>query len=621
MKASKLLNQGPWSILASVINIKEPEVSLLSKPVVREYPDVFSDELPRLSPSRKIDFAIELELGIVPISRAPYRMVPAELKELKRAPVLFVKKKDGSLRLCIDYRELNKVTIKNFYPLPRIADLFDKLQGATVLSKIDFRLSPHDQCSTVFMDLMNMMSKDFLDTFVIVCIDDILVYSKIEAKHEEHLHQVLETLRANKSYAKFSKCEFWLKKVSFLSHVVLSYYRRFVEDFSCIASPLTQLTRKGTPFVCSPACKANVVADVLSKKVSHSTTLIIEQAPMHRDFERAEIAVLVEEVTSQLAQLSVQPTLRQRIIVAQLNDLYLVENFRLAESGQAEEFSISFDDDLCLRDVYYKDVPKLEASLLVVKYEERSGRLRLPRTLTGYTVIWVVDRLTKSAHFITGKSTYTASKWEQLYMTEIVRLHGVLVSIVSDRDTCYTSKFLKGLQLVLGTRSLICWGEVGEQRMLGPLLVQATDAAIQKIRARMLTAQSRQKSYTDERHKDLQFDVEDMVFLKILERIGPVAYRLTLPPAFSVDHDVFYVFMLRKYVADLTHVVHFEPLHINENLSNEEQLINILARQVKMLHNRGIALVKVLWRNDGAEEATWEREDDMRAQYFELFED
>ncbi|KAL0536137.1 hypothetical protein IC582_025071 [Cucumis melo] len=142
----------------------------------------------------------------------------------------------------------------------------------------------------VFMDLMNRVFKDFLDSFVIVFIDDILVYSKTEAEHEEHLHQVLETLRANKLYAKFSKCELWLKKVSFFGHVVSSegvsvdpakieavtswprpstvseihsflglagYYRRFIEDFSRIASLLTQLTRKGTPFVWSPACECS----------------------------------------------------------------------------------------------------------------------------------------------------------------------------------------------------------------------------------------------------------------------------------------------------------------------------------------------------------------------------
>ncbi|KAL4033156.1 hypothetical protein IC575_006242 [Cucumis melo] len=264
-------------------------------------------------------------------------MAPAELKELKvqlqelldkgfirpsvspwGAPVLFVKKKDGSMRLCIDYRELNKVSVKNRYPLPRIDDLFDQLQGATVFSKIDLRSGYHQlrikdedipktafrsryghyefivmsfgltNAPAVFMDLMNRVFREFLDTFVIVFIDDILIYSKTEAEHEEHLRMVLQTLRDNNLYAKFSKCEFWLKQVSFLGHVVskagvsvdpakieavtgwtrpstvsevrsflglAGYYRRFVENFSRIATPLTQLTRKGAPFVWSKACE------------------------------------------------------------------------------------------------------------------------------------------------------------------------------------------------------------------------------------------------------------------------------------------------------------------------------------------------------------------------------
>ncbi|KAL4023163.1 hypothetical protein IC575_016913 [Cucumis melo] len=264
-------------------------------------------------------------------------MAPAELKELKvqlqelldkgfirlsvspwGAPVLFVKKKDGSMRLCIDYRELNKVTVKNRYPLPRIDDLFDQLQGATVFSKIDLRSGYHQlrikdgdvpktafrsryghyefivmsfgltNALAVFMDLMNRVFREFLDTFVIVFIDDILIYSKTEAEHEEHLRIVLQTLRDNKLYAKFSKCEFWLKQVSFLGHVVskagvsvdpakieavtgwtrpstvsevrsflglAGYYRRFVENVSRIATPFTQLTRKGASFVWSKACE------------------------------------------------------------------------------------------------------------------------------------------------------------------------------------------------------------------------------------------------------------------------------------------------------------------------------------------------------------------------------
>ncbi|KAL0550149.1 hypothetical protein IC582_014651 [Cucumis melo] len=242
-------------------SLRKVDVSLSSEPVVRDYPNFFSEELPELPPHREIEFAIELEPDTVPISKAPYRMAPAELKELKvqlqelldkgfirpsvspwGAPVLFVKKKDGSMRLCIDYRELNKVTVKNRYPLPRIDDLFDQLQGATVFSKIDLRSGYHQlrikdadvpkttfrsryrhyefivmsfgltNAPTMFMDLMNKVFREFLDTFVIVFIDDILIYSKTEAEHEEHLRMVLQTLLDNKLFAKFSKSHFvWSK--------------------------------------------------------------------------------------------------------------------------------------------------------------------------------------------------------------------------------------------------------------------------------------------------------------------------------------------------------------------------------------------------------------------------
>ncbi|KAL0551621.1 hypothetical protein IC582_010710 [Cucumis melo] len=314
MRASKLLSQGTWSILASMVVTGEVDVSLSLETVVRDYPDVFSEELPGLPPHREIEFAIELEPGTIPISRAPYRMAPAELKELKvqlqelldkgfirpsvspfGAVVLFVKKKDGSMRLCIDYRELNKVTVKNRYPLPKIDDLFDQIQGATVFSIIDLRSGYHQlrikdgdvpktafrsryghyefivmsfgltNAPAVFMDLMNKVFREFLDTFVIVFIDDILIYSKTEAEHEEHLRMVsflghmLYKARVFVDPAKIEAVTSWPRPSTvsefriFLS--LAGYYRRFVENFSRIATPLTQLTRMGASFVWSKACE------------------------------------------------------------------------------------------------------------------------------------------------------------------------------------------------------------------------------------------------------------------------------------------------------------------------------------------------------------------------------
>ena len=166
------------------------------------------------------------------------------------APVLFAKKKDKTLRLCIDYRQLNRVTIKNRYPLPRIDDLFDQLRGARVYSKIDLRTGYHQlrvwdtdipktafrtryghfeftvmpfrltNAPSAFMDLMHRIFQPYLDQFVVVFVDDILIYSQSEWEHEYHLRIVLQLLRDHQLYAKFSKCEFWLTEVRFLGHVV-----------------------------------------------------------------------------------------------------------------------------------------------------------------------------------------------------------------------------------------------------------------------------------------------------------------------------------------------------------------------------------------------------------------
>ncbi|KAJ4814752.1 polyprotein [Rhynchospora pubera] len=269
VEARNLLQAGCMCFLAAVIVDGDGKPDISTIPVVREFVDVFPSEISGMPPPREVEFGIELQSGAVPISKAPYRMAPAELKELKvqleellekgfirpsaspwGAPVLFVKKKDGTLRLCIDYRELNKVTVKNRYPLPRIDDLFDQLQGSSVYSKIDLRtgyhqlrIKPEDVEKTAFrsryghyeylvmpfgltnapaafMDLMNRVFHDYLDSFVVIFIDDILIYSRTHEEHAGHLRAVLARLREHQLFGKLSKCEFWLEEVAFLGHVI-----------------------------------------------------------------------------------------------------------------------------------------------------------------------------------------------------------------------------------------------------------------------------------------------------------------------------------------------------------------------------------------------------------------
>ncbi|WVZ97174.1 hypothetical protein U9M48_042729, partial [Paspalum notatum var. saurae] len=259
----------------------QTEAQAIAKiPIVCEYSDVFPEELPGLPPDRDVEFRIDLVPGTAPVSKRPYRMAPDELKELKTqlqeqldkgfirpssspwgCPALFVEKKDqGSKRLCVDYRPLNAVTVKNKYPLPHIDILFDQLGEATVFSKIDLRSGYHQ----------------------------IKVYSKNEKEHKEHLRIVLSRLREHKLYAKFSKCAFWLTEVAFLGHILSAkgvavdpskvkdvlnwkqpqsvteirsflglagYYRRFIKDFSRISKPMTALTQKNAKFAWSPKCE------------------------------------------------------------------------------------------------------------------------------------------------------------------------------------------------------------------------------------------------------------------------------------------------------------------------------------------------------------------------------
>nr|GFA56404.1 reverse transcriptase [Tanacetum cinerariifolium] len=419
-----------------------------------------------------------LERGFIRLSVSPWG-----------APVLFVKKKDGSMRLCIDYPELNKITIRNHYPLPRIDDLFGQLQGAMHFSKIDLRSGYHQlrvkeqdvsktafrtryghyeflvmpfgltNAPTIFMDLMNQIFHEFLDKFVIVFIYDILVFSKSKEEHEDHLRTVLQTLRQEKLYAKFSKCEFWLSSVAFLGHIVSAegitmdpakveaitkwprptsvtevrsfmglagYYHRFVKGFSRLALPLAKLMRKGEKFVWNEE--------------------------REKSFEE----------------------LKQRLVSAPVLTL---------PSGSGG-FQI------------YSDASK-----------KGLGSVIFALKIWRHYLYGESYRLTKSAHFLPIRKDYSVSRLAEIFQQEIVRLHGTPSAIVSDRDPRFASHFWKGLQKALGTRlkfstafhpqadsqsertiqtledmlrscalekcrAPICWDQIGERVIEGPEMIE-----------------------------------------------------------------------------------------------------------------------------------------------------
>ncbi|KAL0421315.1 UNVERIFIED_CONTAM: Transposon Tf2-11 polyprotein [Sesamum latifolium] len=334
------LRHGEPTYLAALIEIKSDVVQEVPdevSEVLEEFKDVFPPELPiKLPPCRAIDHAIELEPRARPPVQAPYRMGPAELTELRKqldglleagliqpskesygSPVLFQRKQDDSMRMCMDYRALNKVTIKNKYPIPNAMDLFDKLTKARYYTKIDLRLGywqvrvargdePKTTCVTrygffkflvmpfgltnapaTFCNLMNDVLYEFLDRFIIVYLDNSVIYSESLIYHVRHLRTVFQKLREYELYAKKEKCEFFCEQITFLRHVIsqgkiqmdhrkvkavndwgipskvtdlrsffglANYYRRFIKGYSKIVNPLTDLLKKDQKWEWTVAC-------------------------------------------------------------------------------------------------------------------------------------------------------------------------------------------------------------------------------------------------------------------------------------------------------------------------------------------------------------------------------
>ncbi|WMV50347.1 hypothetical protein MTR67_043732 [Solanum verrucosum] len=410
IRASKLVEPGCLAYLAHIRDFEIEAPSIESIPVVSEFREVFPSDLLSMPPDRYIDFCIDLEFGTRPIYIPPYRMAPTELREPKAqiqelldkgfilpcaspwgAPILFVKKNDGSMRMCIDYRQLNRFTIRNKYPLPRIDDLFDQLQGATVFSKIDLRsgyhqlkIRPEDVPKTTFrtryehyeilvmsfgltnvpadfMSLMNGVFKPFLDSFVIVFIDDILVYSKSEEEHADHHHIVLGILGKQR-----------LKWV-----------------------------------LASIEVRATFIDEIKAKQIEDEN---LEELRKKTAIGKAQKTTLDADGVLNF---------KERICVPRVDDL--IEKLLAESHGLFQRTPI----------------PEWKWERIAMDFV-----VGLPKTLGRFDSIWVVvDRLTKSAHFIQVRIDYNAEQLAKVYVKEIVRLHGVPLSIISDRGTQLTSMF------------------------------------------------------------------------------------------------------------------------------------------------------------------------------------
>ncbi|GKB85506.1 putative reverse transcriptase domain-containing protein [Tanacetum coccineum] len=625
--------------------------------VVRDFPEVFLNDLSGLPPIQEIKFQIELLLGAIPVVKSPYRLAPFEVEELSGqlkelqdkgfirpssspwgASVLFVKKNDGSFRMCIDYKELNKLTIKNRYLLPMIDDLFD--------------------------------------------------------------HAPRELLKKEKLYAKFSKCKFWLREVQFLGHVIngdgiyvdpskieavknweaprtsfevcsflglAGYYRRFIENFSKIAKSLKILTQKSKTFDWGE--EKERAFQTLKDKLCNAPVLALPDGP--KDF----------------------------VVYCDASGLGL--GYVLMQRGKVKgtkHSSATLDSATMTAKFATILVPlKGDVRTLIMDEAHKSKYLVHPRADKMYYDLrdsyqGLVVRMTqsgsfKSAHFLPICEDYKMDRLARLYLNEIVARHGVPILIISDRNSRFTSRFWQTIQDALGTkldmsttyhpqidgqsertiltledmlrayildfrgswdvhlplvefsynnsyhssvrctpfealygrkcRSSIMWAEVGEGQLIGPALVQETTKKI-SVGDYVLLKVSPWEGVVRFGKKG-KLAPRFVGTFEITERTGLVTYRSRLPEELNGVHDTFHVSNLKKCLADPTLQVPLDEIQVDAKLNFVEEHVEILEREFKKLKRSGISIVKVRWNSKRGPKFTWECEDQMRLKYPHLF--
>ncbi|GKB49407.1 putative reverse transcriptase domain-containing protein [Tanacetum coccineum] len=464
LKARTLISHGCEGFLALIKDNSLDEPRPESHPVVQNFPDVFPDELSGLPPEREVEFTVDLICGAQPISNAPYRMAPVESKELKDqlqellergfirpsvslwgAPVLFVKKKDGSMRLFIDYRELNRITVRNKYPLPRINNLLNQLQGEKFFSKIDLRSGYH-QLRVKEQDVSKTAFRTGYGHYEFLA----MPFGLTNALNEER----------EKSFEE-------LKRILVSSPVLTLPFRtggyQIYSDASkkglgCVlmqhGKVIAYAFRQLKPYEYHSG-KANVVAGALIRKNSRIMACLKIQPEIINDLELMEVELVVRGSEGYIASLKLcvpdDSSLREAVLTEAHNSLFSIH------PGSTKIFVAK-----CLTCQQVKIEHQRASGLLqpldipTWKWEKISMDFvtGLPRTFKKNDAIWVmVDRLTKSAYFFPIQQGYSVSKLAEIFQQEIIRLHGMPTSIVSDRDPRFTSRFWKRFAECLGNET------------------------------------------------------------------------------------------------------------------------------------------------------------------------
>ncbi|GKC57204.1 putative reverse transcriptase domain-containing protein [Tanacetum coccineum] len=677
--------------------------------------------------------------------------------------------------------------MKNRYPLLRIDDLFNQQQGLSVYSKIDLRSGYHQlkvreedipktafgtryrhyeyqvmpfgltNAPAVFMDFMNQVCKPYLDKFVIVFIEDILIYSKSKQEHEEHLKLILEFLKKEQLYAKFSKC-------------LVGYYRRFIKGFSKIARPMTKLTQKKVKFDWSN--KAKTTFQLIKQKLCSAPILdlpegsedfivycdssikglgaVLIQREKVIDYASRQLKIHEKNYTTHDLELgavvfalkiwrhylygtkctvftdhkSLQHILdqkelnnRQRLSLSydywfgssqadfggsdrgkkieNLKKTRKPENLKDPEKSKKEKLELLADGTLCFNnkswlpcfgdlralimheshkskysvhqgsDKMFQDMkqlyswPNIKADIATYIPQWKWDNItmdfvtKLPRTQSGNDTIWViVDRLTKSVHFLPMRETDPMEKLARLYLKEVVTRHEISVSIICDRDPRFALNFWRSFQKAMGTqldmsmayhpqtdgqsqrtietlediyhasikaapfkalygrkcRSPVCWANVRVAQLTSPELIHETTEKIVSPWKGVVRFGKRGK-----------LNPRYIGPFKLLAKVGTIAYRLELPQQLSKVHSTFHVSNLKNCLSDEPLAVPLDEIHIDDKLCFVEEPVEVMDREVKRLKQSGIPIIKVRWNSRRSLEFTWEREDQFRKKYPQLF--
>ncbi|GKC68817.1 putative reverse transcriptase domain-containing protein [Tanacetum coccineum] len=605
---------------------------------------------------------INLVPGAASIAWAPYRLAPSKMKKLSKqlqelpdkgfikpssspwgAPVMFVKKKDGSFRMCIDYQKLNKLMVKNRYPLLRIDNLFNQLQRSSIYSKIDLQSGYHQlrvreedipktafrtryghyevqvmpfgltNAPAVFIDLMNRVCKPFLDKFMTVFIDDILVYSKNK-----------KVLLGDKQEAAFQ-----LLKQKLCSAPMLVLPERS-EDFIAYCDAL--IKGLGAVLIQRDKIEAHKLENIKNKDVG---------GVIRKDIPKEKLEPHADR-TSCFNGRSWFPC------YGDLRTLIMHESHKSKYSIHSSSDKMHQDMKKLYRwpnvkaDITTYVSKCLTCAKVKAKHQSPSGLLVQPGYLNenGIASLWILSQSFLSRHKVMTPFG--------MYLKEVVTRHEIPISIICDCDPRFASNFWRSLQKALGTSLDMCIAyhpqtDGQSERTIQTLedmlcacvidfekeIVQETTEKIIQIKQRIQVARDRQKSYADLKRKPMDFQVGDNVMLKVspwkevihfgkrgklnpryvrpfkvLEMVGSVAYKPKFPEELSRVHNTFHVSNLKKCYADEQLAIPLDGLHFDDKLYFVEEPVEIMDREVKRLKRSRIPIVKVRWNSRRGPEFT-----------------